>query len=147
VKHQENVQYNNEIQRLTGLLEQEMNKLAEIKFQYANLAQQYGEKQKLLLNMQNDLAAAMLRIQQLEKGNTKLASFNDAGERDDADAAQRMSVLVQRHAQEQQAMENTIRSLHSQVKDLQKQVLLLSEQQHHEPVHHTQIKVSSAVRV
>jgi chromosome segregation ATPase len=147
VKHQENIQYNNEIQRLTGLLEQEMNKLAEMKFHYVNLAQQYDEKQKLLLNTQNDLAAAMSRIQQLEKGHTKLVSCNDAGERDNADAAQRMSVLVQRHAQEQQAMENTIQSLQSQVKDLQKQVLLLSEQQHHEPVHHSQNKVSSAVRV
>jgi len=147
VKHQENIQYNNEIQQLTGLLEQEMNKLAEMKFHYANLAQQYEEKQKLLLNMQNDLAAAMLRIQQLEKGHTKLASSNDAGDSDNADVTRRMSELVQRHAQEQQAMENTIQSLHSQVKDLQKQVLLLSEQKHTKPVPHTQNKVSCAVRL
>jgi len=147
VKHQENVQYNNKIQQLTGLLEQEMNKLAEMKFHYANLAQQYEEKQKLLLNMQNDLAAAMSRIQQLEKGHTKLASCNDAGESDNADVTRRMSELVQRHAQEQQAMENTIHSLHSQVKDLQNQVLQLSEQKHTEPVPHNQNKVSFAVRV
>jgi predicted nuclease with TOPRIM domain len=95
--------------------------------------------------MQNDLAAAMSRIQQLEKGYTKLASRNDAGESDNADITQRMSELVQRHAQEQQAMENTIQSLHSQVKDLQKQVLLLSEQKHTEPVLYTQNKVSCAV--
>jgi len=147
VKHQENVQYNNKIQQLTGLLEQEMNKLAEMKFRYANLAQQYEEKLKLLLNVQNDLAAAMSRIQQLEKGHTKLASCNDAGESDNADIMRRMSELVQRHAQEQQAMENTIQSLHSQVKDLQKQVLQLSEQKHTEPVPHNQNKVSFAVRV
>jgi len=147
VKHQENVQYNNKIQQLTGLLEQEMNKLAEMKFRYANLAQQYEEKLKLLLNMQNDLAAAMSRIQQLEKGHTKLASCNDAGESDNADVAWRMSELVRRHAQEQQAMENTIHLLHSQVKDLQKQVLQLSEQKHTEPVPHNHNKVSFAVRV
>jgi len=140
VKHQENVQYNNKIQQLTGLLEQEMNKLAEMKFRYANLAQQYEEKLKLLLNMQNDLAAAMSRIQQLEKGHTKLASCNDAGESDNADVTQRMSELVQRHAQEQQAMENTIHLLHSQVKDLQKQLLQMSEQKHTEPVPHNQNK-------
>ena len=147
VKHQENVQYNNEIQQLTGLLEQEMNKLAEMKVQYANLAEQYEEKQKLLLNMQNDLAAAVSRIHHLEIVHTKLASCSDSGESDNADVAWRMSELVQRHAQEQQAMENTIHSLHAQVKDLQEQILLLSEQKRTEPVPHTQNKVSCKVKI
>lgn len=141
-KHQENIQYNNEIQQLTGLLEQGMNKLAEMQLQHANLAQQYEEKQKLVLNMQNDLAAAHLRIQQLEMGHTKLASCNDSGESSNADITQRMTELVQTHTQEQQAMENTIQLLHSQVKDLQNQVLLLSDQKHTEQVPNIQNKVS-----
>jgi chromosome segregation ATPase len=147
VKHEENIKYNSEIQRLTGLLQQEMNKLAEIKFQHANLAQQNEEKQNLMLSMQNDLATALLRIQQLEMGHTKLASCSDSGEDGNANNTQKVSELVQRHAQEQQAMEKTIHLLHSQVKDLRDQILLLSEQKHTEPVPHTQNKVSCEVRL
>jgi chromosome segregation ATPase len=122
VKHQESVQYHNEIQRLAGVLSQEMKKLEEMKQQHTNLAQKYEEKQRLVHNMETDLAAAKLRIQQLEMGQVNSAA--------DADAAQRMSELVQRHAEDLQARENQIQMLHLQVTNLQDQLLCLSQQKH-----------------
>ncbi|KDR16339.1 Thyroid receptor-interacting protein 11 [Zootermopsis nevadensis] len=132
VKHQESVQYHSEIQRLSGLLSQEMKKLEEIRHQHTKLAHQYEEKQKLVLNMQTDLTAANLRIQQLEMGQMNSAT--------DADAAWRMSELVQRHAEEQQVRENKIQILHSQVTDLQNQLILISRHKHAEPVSPSQNK-------
>jgi hypothetical protein len=138
VKHQESVQYHSEIQRLTGALGQEMKKLEEMKHQHINLAQQYEEKQKLVLNVQTDLAAAKLRNQQLEMGQVNSTV--------DADAAQRMSELVQRHAEEQQVRENEIQMLHSQVTYLQSQLMLMSQQKRAEPVPSSQNKVRCNVR-
>jgi chromosome segregation ATPase len=145
VKHQESVRYHNEIQRLTGVLDQEMKKLEEIKCQHANLTQQYEEKEKLVLKMQNDLAAAMLRIQQLEKGHVQFSSWNDSGEGSNAKVTQKMSDLIQHHAQDQQAKENQIQMLHSQVADLQNQLLLMTGQKHTERVSSAQNKVRCKV--
>lgn len=138
VKHQESVQYHNEIQRLTGVLDQEMKKLEEMKCQHANLTQQYEEKQKMMLSTQNDLAAAEMRIQELEKGQVKLAGWNVSVE---SDAVQRMSELVQRHAQELQAREDKIQLLQSQVTDLQNQLVLISQEKQTEPNPSAQSKV------
>jgi hypothetical protein len=91
--------------------------------------------------MQNDLAAAMLRIQQLEKGWVQFSSWNDSGEGSHAEFTQMMSELIQHHAQEQQAKENQIQMLHSQVADLQNHLLLKSEQKHTERVSPPQNKV------
>jgi chromosome segregation ATPase len=138
VKHEESVQYHSEIQRLTGLLSQEMKKLEEMKHQHNILAQQYEEKQKLILNMQTDLAAAKLRIQQLEMGQMNSAA--------DADAAQRLSEVVQRHA-EQQERENKIQMLYSQVADLQDQLMHMGLQKHAEPAPPTHNKVRCNIRI
>ncbi|XP_023727359.1 thyroid receptor-interacting protein 11 isoform X4 [Cryptotermes secundus] len=134
VKHQESVQYHNEIQRLTGVLDQEMKKLEEMKCQHANLTQQYEEKEKMVLKMQNDFAAALLRIQQLEKGWVQFSSLNESGKGSNAEFTQMTSELIQLHAQEQQAKENQIQMLHSQVADLENHLLLMSEQKHAEGV-------------
>jgi hypothetical protein len=140
VKHQENVQYHNEIQRLTGVLDQEMKQLEGMKCQYANLAQQYEEKEKLVLKLQNDLATATLRVQQLEKGRVQF-SWNDSGEGGNAEVTRMITELTQHHAQEQQANENQIQMLHSQVADLQNQLLLMCGQKHTEQVSLAQNKV------
>jgi chromosome segregation ATPase len=141
VKHQESVQYHNEIQRLTGVLDQKMKTLEEIKCKHASLTQQYEEKEKLVLKMQNDLAAAMLKIQQQEKGWVQLPSWKDSEEGNDTEVTQKMSELSEHHAQDQQEKDNQIQALHSQVAELQNQILLLSGQKHTEQVSPTHSKV------
>jgi hypothetical protein len=60
----------------------------------------------------------MLRIQQLEKGCVQFSSWNESGEGSNAEVTQMMPELIQHHGQEQQAKENQIQMLHSQVADL-----------------------------
>lgn len=145
VKHQESIQYHSEIQRLTGVLDHEMKTLEEVKHKHASLTQQYEEKEKLVLKMQNDLTAAMLKIQQLENGWTQLSSWKDSGEGNNAEVTQKMSEFIQHHAQEKQAKDNQIQVLHSQVADLQNQILLMSGRKHTEQVSPAQNKVRCKV--
>lgn len=141
VKHQESVQYHSEIQRLIGLLDQEMKTLQEVKCKHASLTQQYEEKEKLVSQMQNELAAAVLRIQQLEKGGVQLSSWKDSGQGNNAEDPQKMSALIQHHREEQQEKENQIQVLNPQVADLQNQMLLIPGQKHTEQVSSTRNKV------
>ncbi|XP_069698547.1 thyroid receptor-interacting protein 11 isoform X2 [Periplaneta americana] len=66
IKHQESVQYHNEIQRLTDVLTQEMENSKALTHQHEELVHQYEEKQKQTLIMDKELAAAKKRIQELE---------------------------------------------------------------------------------
>nr|CAD7429739.1 unnamed protein product [Timema monikensis] len=67
VKHQESVQYHAEIQRLTALLSQELSKSEENLQQHKGLVQQFEDRQKMLVNTQNELIAVKQRLQKLEE--------------------------------------------------------------------------------
>nr|CAD7447663.1 unnamed protein product [Timema bartmani] len=67
VKHQESVQYHAEIQRLTSLLSQELRKSEENLQQHKGLVQQFEDKQKMLLNTQNELIVVKQRLHKLEE--------------------------------------------------------------------------------
>nr|CAD7603507.1 unnamed protein product [Timema genevievae] len=67
VKHQESVQYHAEIQRLTALLSQELRKSEENLQQHKGLVQQFEDKQKMLLNTQNELIVVKQRLHKLEE--------------------------------------------------------------------------------
>ena len=54
-KHSESLMYHSEIQRLTAVISTETEKKDKLQQEYSNLVQQYEDKQKILLNAQNEI--------------------------------------------------------------------------------------------
>lgn len=79
VKHQENVQYHSEIQRLNALLSTEQQKSETLQQQHVNLIQLYEDKQKTLLNTQNELIFLKQKVDKMTELQVELEKYKQVG--------------------------------------------------------------------
>ncbi|XP_049774228.1 thyroid receptor-interacting protein 11-like isoform X2 [Schistocerca cancellata] len=139
IKHQENIQYHNEIQRLSGLLSQELRRSQEIQQQHRGLVKQHEDKQKLLLNTQNEVISLKQRLERLEASYISQSSNaeieGNAPIREGNHTDELKSIIVSKD----QVIEKTVSRLSICEQELelkQQEVKLLKDQLN--AAHHTQ---------